>query len=236
MTISEIEKIIRMALNRLVQGGQIIGQLLMTEQLFKSLENELEYSQFGNGLRALLDEGKLSYYPDGKNTNTGFMLTRLGYEWAENNQSPAETNEEHDSEYQYFIIPPEASEKIKKLINEINVLPKKHISSFYNLIAHQIRTIFALSLIEYWKNNGKELLPENKKGLKKIITYTINHAVSAKLNESVKLVELLKETKESRIKDLCDDVVHCSYSLIGIDDLKPFLANIKNLLSLIYGR
>jgi hypothetical protein len=138
--------------------------------------------------------------------------------------------------YDYFDIDKKQNDKIQKLLKEINSLPKNQIREYTNLITHQLRTIFAISLISYWDLNGKKFPKQERRGLKNIIDYTINNAIAERLPEAQRIVDELKEIKISKIKELADDVAHCNYTLSKSEDTELFCKHIKHILSLIYGR
>lgn len=141
------------------------------------------------------------------------------------------------NKYVIFDIPKKSSLKIQKLLEEINDLPVMHIKKYSNLIAHQLRTILSLALIEYWESINKKILPQDKRdSLKKMISHTLLSAKNEKLKNAGQIVSELNDIKGSKIKDLVDDVVHCNYTLANKSDAEKFISNIKHLLSLIYGR
>lgn len=242
ISLKEIKEIFRIQLNSLIiHNSFIIGQLIDTEKHISKplLERGLSNTEIANGIRKLKEDKYLDYYPEGKNTHMGFMLSAKGYEWAEDiNEKDNQENLNNNSyrKYNFFTISKGHSPKIRKLLEEINDLPKDSLNNFYNLIAHQLRTVFALLLIEYWENNEKPLQSENKEGLNKIINYTIQNAKTEKLKKADYVVKELEDIKSSKTKELCDDVVHCSYSLIAEGVILKFLNSISHLLSLIYGR
>ncbi len=136
-----------------------------------------------------------------------------------------------------FNIPKNSSNKIKKLLEEINSLPVVCIEEYSNLISHQLRTILSLIVIEYWESINKKILPQNEKNsLKRLIVYTISNARNENLKNARQIEQELDEIKGSKIKDLADDVVHCNYTLVNEKDIDKFINHIRHLLSLLYGR
>lgn len=161
------------------------------------------------------------------------------YETLIGEDNPYDTSEiaKQKNNYEIFNIPDNGSYKIKKLLEEINSLPISQTEKYSNLIAHQLRTILSLILLEYWQKVNKKTLPQRKKeSLQKLIQHTIANAVPEKLKQARFITKELNEMKASKIKELVDDVVHCNYSLTNKKNVDEFCSNIKHLLSLIYGR
>lgn len=206
------------------------------EYIYKPLIKD--YSDVHSATRLLLDE---LYFMESSNMGN-IEFTPEGWEWLHNQNEPIvkikNIKNNFIEPYNYFNTPRSisCSDKIKKLLDEINNLPKNQIKKYQNLIALQLRTVLHLVLIDYWAVNKKQLQKNNKNSLHEIIKHTINCSLSEKLSGATKIIEILNEIKNSKIKELIDDVVHCDFTLLTLEEVGYFQTRIKHLLSLVYGR
>jgi len=198
-------------------------------------ERGITPADFQLTLTRLLKKYKyLDWYPDGRQEGGDVMLTLDGYDWAIGNDSSEQDKKEPlttpTQKFGYFNIPKKASEKVQALLSEINQLPPSAIQEYPNLLSHQLRTIFALALLSYWDGKSTPLPKKKQKSLSDLIQYTINNA------QEKKVARALNDIKKDKTKDLADDVVHCDYTRANEDVVSLFCRQIKNLLSLVYGR
>ncbi len=129
----------------------------------------------------------------------------------------------------YFDTPDGASHKLKVLLREVNNLPE--IDSFANLIGHQLRTILNLLLNHINKNLLRTSVPVDKQGLRKLIDFTIGGCAKAGLGN---LATNLEELKNSKYKDIIDDLIHDDHTTANPRIIENMMTHIKHILSLAY--
>ena len=200
-------------------------RIVVEKELYEQLKDYGRESDINYTLRDLGQKGYFKLLPDGM-----LELNFSGKDWAMNNIVDSEIKNSGFKKLNRFDVPPNCSNKLKKLLNEINDLPADNWEDYKNLIAHQIRTVLTLGLLHFHENilNNK---PDNE-NLKNLIIETIK----LKVKKYERICNAVKELREARYKDLADDIIHCNYSLIDEKNCDGFMNCVKNILSLIYGR
>lgn len=126
--------------------------------------------------------------------------------------------------------PNKSTDKIKKLVDEINDLPKENTFIYYtNLLAHQLRTILYLTLSHYCEL--KKIGPIQSDGLSYLINYIESNPIKNDAYNK-KIIQELGEVK--RYKTLTDNVIHDKYTLVNDREVENYITHLKNILSNIY--
>lgn len=226
----EILEIIKKHLRHLlIKESRDVGISINIEStLYKPLVAKgLELDDVVYIIRELFSD-EIGYLQHSLKNPDSLSLTTKGKNWLMDRKS-GEANLPAVSYGNYFDIPDKSSEKIKILLKEINDLP--NYNCYSNLIGHQLRTIFALTLVEVCEKLLKIKIPkEDKQYLKKLLNFTIKEC---KIKEK-RLAEELEHFKQTKYKDIIDDIIHCDYTTINPEIVKEIMLKIKHLLSLIY--
>lgn len=230
----DIEELFKMQLKTLMDGGKIIEALIQVDQELKQplLKLGLDDSQFLNYLRLLIGKGYLDWYEDGRDSGD-VKITAKGHEWIKDKNYNNNLSKKEFENFNFFSISPKFSPKIKELLDEINYLPSD-LDKYKNLIAHQLRTVLALSLLNYWERHNKKLKLKTINSLHKLIEHTRNNALSEGLPRARKISDILRKIKTNLTKELADDVVHCDYKTAKLEEVRDFCKYIEHLLSQVY--
>ena len=172
---------------------------------------------------------EVGYLKQPPNSFGSLSLTVKGKNWIMEKKEEKEIIQSVASCGNYFDIPDKSSNKIKTLLKEINDLPNYVL--YPNLIVHQLRTILALILLEICGKLLEIEIPKDKKNLKPLLNFTIKECTKEK--EKL-LAEELENLKQTRYKDIIDDVIHCDYTTVNPEITKEIMTKIKHLLSLTY--
>lgn len=217
----------------------IIGQMIMIDTVFRSLleKSGLSGSQILGALRYFVDKGYIEPYNGNHDDLENIKITGKGEEWlnTDENYKIKEGSGNKETTLNFFdeIEPSNKTrEKINKLINEINALPKEDFFNRYgNLIGHQLRTILSLTLYEYWTNIKKIALDKNTAGhLDELIKYTNNNSTDNGVKKN------LKDINNKKIKEFLDHIVHSSYVLAKQDVIDAMMRDVRLLLSETFGK
>lgn len=224
-----LEKIKKHLRQLLIKESRDVGVLINTESmLYKPLVAKgLELDDVVYIIRELFSE-EVGYLKHSSNSSDSLSLTVKGKNWIMGKEEE-KTNLSTIPYGNYFDIPNKSSDKIKILLKEINDLPNYNFYS--NLVSHQLRTILALVLLEICGKLLKIEIPKDKKNLKPLLNFTIEECRKAKKKY---LEEELENLRQTKYKDLIDDVIHCDYTTINPEIIKEIMPKIKHLLSLTY--
>lgn len=209
----------------------VIGQAMNVENDLKiSLKKTgLTDAEFLNSLRYLIGKKYLKGYSHPEDLDT-VSLTDKGYDWIMEIESPEDAQELN---FDYFSCFKKMSKKIQELLEEINGLPKTKIDKYSSMIAHQLRTLLRLILIQWWEDINEKTIPKNKRaGLEDLIQYSINNSLTNKLNGAKTVVKQLEEIK--KYKTMTDNTIHDEGTTVDSDDCAKYRANLKNIISSIY--
>lgn len=228
----EIIEVIKKHLRHLlIKESKNVGVLIETDSmLYKPLVAKgLEFDDVVYTIRELFSD-EVGYLKKSSHDHGSLSLTVKGKNWVMEKVEVKEEKSSSITHINYFDIPDKSSLKIKVLLKEINDLPD--CDHFSNLIGHQLRTILALILIDVCiKLLKKEIPKEKKKGLKGLLIFTIEECQKKKEKF---ITEELENFKQTKYKEIIDDVVHCDYTTINSDIIKDIMPKIKHLLSLAY--
>ena len=203
------------------------------EYIYKPLKKD--YPKVISAVHYLIDQELF------KKSAGSIEFTPEGWNWLHGKQKNMQKHSENDSvgreteDFNVLSIPPGSTEKIKELLGEINKLPNSStVDKYKNLIAHQLRTILALSLKHYWEKNKKILSRKVKDSLHELIKYTRDKALEENLPSARNISDILRDIRTNLTKELADDVVHCDYKSAKKDEVEKFIKYIEHLLSAIY--
>jgi len=214
----------------LIKESRDVGVLIDTESmLYKPLVAKgLEFEDVVYIIRELFSD-EVGYLKHSPNSFDSLSLTVKGKDWIMGKIEEKEIKQSIVSHGNYFDIPDKSSNKIKILLKEINDLP--NYNSYSNLIGHQLRTILALVLLETCERLLKIQVPKNKRDLKELFNLTIKECRKVK---EKRLAEELEHFKQTKYKDIVDDIIHCDHTTINPDIVKEIMLKVKHLLSLTY--
>ena len=112
---------------------------------------------------------------------------------------------------------------------ELNELPD--LAPYANLISHQLRTILALILKYICKNTLNVEIPTDKQDLRPLLNFTIDQCIQLK---EKRLADNLAELRDSKYKDIVDDVIHDDHTMVNSRIAENMMTHIKHILSLAY--
>lgn len=177
-------------------------------------------------LRELGSDGEK--YLDNFGNDSSLTLTPKGKKWAMGLPDASQTATSA-GRLNYFDVPKLASEKIKILLAELNELPD--LAPYANLISHQLRTILALILKYICKNTLNVEIPTDKQDLRPLLNFTIDQCIQLK---EKRLADNLAELRDSKYKDIVDDVIHDDHTMVNSRIAENMMTHIKHILSLAY--
>jgi len=222
-----VMKGIKNQLRDLVLSGKEVGVMIEPEvDIYKPLkQNGYPYSDVIYMLRELGSEGEK--YLENYSNNGSLKLTPKGKKWVMDlsniNQTTIPLNN-----LNYFDIPEDASKKLKCLLIEINDLTE--IKPYANLIGHQLRTILTLILKRICENILEVETPSDSAGLRQLLSFSIEQCAGREKRLKEELIEL----KNSKYKDIIDDVIHDDHTTVNHLIIEKMMTHIKHILSLAF--
>ncbi len=214
-----------------IEESRDVGVAITTDtMLYKPLvASGLRFDDVVYIIREFCSE-EVGYLTKNQNSPDVLALTMKGKNWIfdmNNNKEIGVTDP--ISKINYFDIPDKSSKKIKTLLTEVNNLPAYE--PYPNLIGHQLRTLLALILVEVCGKLLKVFVPKDKRDLKPLLNFTVEQC---KLAKEKRLAEELEHLRDTKYKDIIDDVVHCDYTTVNADLIKEIMLKIKHTISLAY--
>ncbi len=177
-------------------------------------------------LRELGSDGEK--YLDNFGNDASLKLTPKGKKWVMDLPNAGQVTT-LGGKLNYFDIPEAASQKLTALLTEINNLTE--IEPHVNLIGHQLRTILILILRHVCKNILKTEIPSDKRDLRQLLSFTIDQCSQQKNKH---LAKELTELRDSKYKDIIDDVIHDDHTTAKPRIVEKMLTHIIHILSLAY--